>query len=69
MTLDPNITGKNRPGLPLAMKNTLELGPEDLPINIKLKSLDGTKEYVLLKTKRDRLLLNKPQEVSKQPQF
>ena len=69
MTLDLNTTGNNRPGVPLAMKKTLELGPEDLPINIKLKSLDGTKEYVLVKTKRDRLLLNKPQEVSKQPQF
>ena len=65
MTLDLNTTGNNRPGIPPAMKKTLELGPEDLPIKIKLKSLDWTKEYVLVKTKRDRLLLNKPQEVSK----
>jgi hypothetical protein len=69
MTFDPNKTGNNLPGILLAMKNTLELRPEDLPINVKLKSPDGTKEYVLVKTKQDRLLLNKPQEVPKQSRF
>ena len=51
------------------MKNALELKPEDLPVTIRLKSPEGTKVYVLLKTKQDRLLLNRPQETSKQYQL
>jgi hemin uptake protein HemP len=38
----------------------LELKPEDLPIIVKLKAQDGTKEYVLIGTKQGKLLLNKP---------
>ena len=38
----------------------LELKPSDLPIVIRLKLFSETKEYVLLKTKQDKLLLNKP---------
>jgi hypothetical protein len=47
------------------MKSALELKPEDLPVTIRLKSPEGTKVYVLLKTKQDRLLLNRPQEAGK----
>jgi hypothetical protein len=49
------------------MRNTLELRPADLPVTIRLRSSEETKEYVLVRTKQNRLLLNKPQEVSKQP--
>ena len=38
----------------------LELKPEDQPIIVKLKTQDGTKDYVLLMTKQEKLLLNKP---------
>jgi hypothetical protein len=38
---------------------TLELEVADLPLMIRLKLQDQTKDYVLLKTKQDRLLLNK----------
>lgn len=38
----------------------LELKPDQLPLIIRLKLWNGTKEYVLLKTKQDKLLLNKP---------
>ncbi len=51
------------------VKNTLELKREDLPVSIRLKLPEGTKEYVLVKTKQDGLLLNKPQEVLRQPQL
>ena len=51
------------------MEKALELRPGDLPMIIRLKSDDGIKEYVLVKTKQDRLLLNKPPEVPKKPQF
>jgi hypothetical protein len=40
----------------------LELKPEDLPILVKLKNQDGTKDYVLRRTKQGKLLLNKPME-------
>jgi hypothetical protein len=49
------------------MKYALDLKPEDFPVIIRLKSSEGTKEYVLLKTKQNRLLLNKPPEATKQP--
>lgn len=49
------------------MANTLELKPEQLPVTIRLKSSEGTKVYVLVRTKQDRLLLNKPQEAAKNP--
>ena len=43
----------------LVMK-LLELKPDQLPLIIRLKVWNETKEYVLLKTKQDKLLLNKP---------
>jgi len=46
---------------------TLELKPEHLPVTIRLKAPEGTKEYILVKTKQDRLLLNKPQGAVKKP--
>jgi hypothetical protein len=41
---------------------SLELKPEDLPLMVKLKTREGTKDYVLLGTKQGKLLLNKPME-------
>jgi hypothetical protein len=41
---------------------SMELKPEDLPITVKLKTQDGTKEYVLIGTKQKKLLLIKPVE-------
>jgi hypothetical protein len=38
----------------------LELKREDLPLVIRLQLTDGCKEYVLVKTKQDKFLLNKP---------
>jgi len=38
----------------------LELKPEDLPITVRLKTQEGSKEYVLVMTKQEKLLLNKP---------
>lgn len=37
----------------------IELKPDDLPVVIRPKLWNETKDYVLLKTKQDRLLLNK----------
>jgi hypothetical protein len=51
------------------MYKTLEFTAEELPVIIRLKSHDGTKDYVLVRTKQDRLLLNKPQESTKPPRF
>jgi hypothetical protein len=42
---------------------TLELKPDDLPIVINLNSLSEKREYILLKTKQDKLLLNKRTKV------
>jgi|SRR6267378_410589 len=42
--------------------NPLELKPEDLPMTVRLKTQDGSKEYVLVMTKQEKLLLNKPWE-------
>jgi hypothetical protein len=39
---------------------SLELKPEDPPITVKLRTQDGTKDYVLIMTKQEKLLLNKP---------
>jgi hypothetical protein len=47
------------------MSNALHLKPEDFPVVIRLRSTEGVKEYVLLKTKQDRLLLTKQPEPSK----
>jgi hypothetical protein len=47
------------------MKAALEFRTEDLPVTIRLKCAEGTKEYVLVKTKQDRLMLQKPQAVTK----
>lgn len=38
---------------------TIVLGPEDLPLVVRLKLDTEEKEYLLLKTRQDRLLLNK----------
>ena len=45
------------------MTRTVEFRPEDLPITIRLKLPGSVKEYILLKTKQDKLLLNKRIEV------
>jgi hypothetical protein len=37
----------------------VELKPEQLPLLIRFKVGDEVKEYLLLKTKQDKLLLNK----------
>lgn len=42
-----------------AMK-PLELKPEDLPMTVRIKTQEGSKEYVLVMTKQEKLLLNKP---------
>lgn len=39
----------------------IELRPEQFPVIIRLKLGNDTKEYVLVRTKQDKLLLNKPQ--------
>lgn|SRR5262249_2732975 len=47
----------------LKMRQTmkpLELKPEDLPMTLSLKTQDGSKKYVLVMTKQEKLLLNKP---------
>ena len=49
------------------MKNVLNLTPEDLPVTIRLRCPEGIKEYVLRKTKKDGLLVNKPLENPKGP--
>jgi hypothetical protein len=46
------------------MKTVLEFRTEDLPVRIRLKCSEGTKEYVIIKTKQDRLMLQKPQAVT-----
>jgi len=38
----------------------LELKPEDLPMTVRLKTHSGSKDYVLVVTKQEKLLLNKP---------
>jgi len=43
--------------------SVLELRPEQLPLVIRLKTKDQAKDYVLIKTKQDKLLLNKRNEV------
>jgi hypothetical protein len=40
----------------------LELKPQDFPITVLLQVEGGSKKYVLVKTKQDKLLLNKPVE-------
>ncbi len=44
--------------------SVLELRPEQLPLVIRLKTKDQAKDYVLIRTKQDKLLLNKPNEVA-----
>ncbi len=41
----------------------LELKPQDFPVTVLLRAAEGSKEYVLVKTKQDKLLLNKPVEL------
>ena len=43
--------------------SVIELRPEQLPLVIRLKTKDQAKDYVLIRTKQDKLLLNKPNEV------
>jgi hypothetical protein len=38
----------------------LDLKPEDFPVVVQLRSPEGSKQYVLVKTKQGKLLLNKP---------
>jgi len=38
----------------------LELKPGDFPLGIRLQLVGGPRQYVLVKTKQDKLLLNKP---------
>ena len=40
----------------------LELTAEQLPLVIRLRIKDQARDYVLIKTKQDKLLLNKPQK-------
>jgi len=42
---------------------TLELKPEMLPLKVLLRVPNGIKEYVLIRTKQDKLLLNRRIEV------
>jgi hypothetical protein len=44
--------------------SVLELNPNQLPLVIRLKTKDQTKDYLLIRTKQDKLLLNKPSEVN-----
>ncbi|NIR87365.1 hypothetical protein GWO13_07275 [Candidatus Bathyarchaeota archaeon] len=44
----------------------IEFKREDLPVRIYLKLPDQVKEYVLLLTKQDKLLLNKSNERSEE---
>lgn len=37
----------------------LELRPDQMPLVIRLKTKDQTRDYVLIKTRQDKLLLNK----------
>jgi hypothetical protein len=46
---------------PSAVK-TWELKPEDLPLRIVFGGAGGVKDYVLIKTKQGKLLLNKSVE-------
>ena len=40
----------------------LEFKPEEFPVTVQLRSPEGTKQYVLVKTKQGKLLLNKSVE-------
>jgi hypothetical protein len=42
----------------------LEFKPDDFPLAIRLVVNGDSKQYVLVKTKQDKLLLNKPVENS-----
>ena len=46
----------------MAKSKTIELKPEDLPVRLRYQGLGGVKHYVLLRTKQDKLLLNKSVE-------
>jgi hypothetical protein len=45
----------------------IELKPDQLPLLIRLRLNDGTKDYVLVKTRQDKLLLNKPNRDGGEP--
>ena len=49
-------------GSTVASVKTLELKPEDLPVRLRFEGPEGIKDYVLIKTKQGKLLLNKPIE-------
>ncbi len=42
---------------------TLELKPQDFPVTVLLQLNGLSKKYILVKTKQDKLLLNKPVEL------
>jgi len=44
--------------------SVLELKPEQLPLVIRLKTDGQSREYLLIRTKQDKLLLNRPNDVS-----
>ena len=46
----------------MAKGKTMELKPENLPLRLRYQGPGGVKHYVLLKTKQDKLLLNKSVE-------
>jgi hypothetical protein len=46
---------------------SIELRPEQFPLVIRLKLGNETKEYLLIKTRQNKLLLNKPNEGSPIP--
>jgi hypothetical protein len=45
-----------------ATMKVIELKPEDFPVMVSLSSPDGDKQYLLIKTKQGKLLLNRPME-------
>ena len=45
-----------------AIMKVLEFKPEELPVLVQLRSPEGTKQYILVKTKQGKLLLNRPVE-------
>lgn len=44
--------------------SVIELRPEQLPLVIRLKTDEQSREYVLIRTKQDKLLLNRPNDVT-----
>jgi hypothetical protein len=71
LVTDPVYCGAKRNSIPdgsegsrrvEAIMKILKLKPEEFPVVVQLCSAGGTKEYVLVKTKQGKLLLNRPVE-------